>query len=701
MSSAKVLATGVAGAVGSDFRRTLNQVVFVEFGGKLSRLNLFRSATVVNQGTTVLKGTFTFDLDTGVQGGVGPGQDIWWDQETTVARQMVPQGTARIVNVGSVDFNGLTADALQMLTYGTTPINGSNNATNKLVTGDVFAVLTNQGNYAKVKVVSYGYDMTIQWVTYKLDPAYVVLGTGYNQPEDVKASADNVHLYVTERSGDLVKVTAPNYNRASAAVVTAGMTAPQQMYLDEAHHTAYVVEYASPGRLWKIDLNTGTKTAVVSNLDHPVGLVLSSDLQFAYVSEQTAGPDLGRVSRIQMSNGAASKLATGLTNPFFLTWADDTETLLLCPERDPANRITGISVGAAGTNVLAAGVPARPSSVVVVTAGLMVICCDQVIEQVDFASGIFQPAGPLLMGIGFIPFDKVKPSGLADTTVDPTYFYQVKDTPFGGTLPLMVNHLRAFNDGASYYRVKVDGALRMDSWTDERWNGFQYVPQTTGPVNVGGNPGYFPVHSLSELFLWMNPSLGMLMNSTNLTNGLHTIGIEFTNGAGVVLENSTPLTILVNNQSCSATIATPMLNGSSADPTCGTLKYAAKNNDPVIMAFTASHPANFGTFQFSLIKGVNADRGARNDQRSGERRLLAVVGHGRPSPRLVQHRRICRVRLRVGDHQQRVGPAEPVRRIGGDCVRAGAVVVNGAPRRVSRRGRTDRRRSTGVGSQDR
>ena len=48
-----------------------------------------------------------------------------------------------------------------------------------------------------------------------------------------------------------------------------------------------------------------------------------------------------------------------------------------------------------------------------------------------------------------------------------------------------------------------------------------------------------------------------------------------------------------------------MLNGASADPTCGTLKYAAKNNDPVIMAFTASHPANFGTYAFSLIKGVN------------------------------------------------------------------------------------------------
>ena len=35
------------------------------------------------------------------------------------------------------------------------------------------------------------------------------------------------------------------------------------------------------------------------------------------------------------------------------------------------------------------------------------------------------------------------------------------------------------------------------------------------------------------------------------------------------------------------------------------LEVRAKNNDLVIMAFTASHPANFGTYAFSLIKGVN------------------------------------------------------------------------------------------------
>ena len=128
--------------------------------------------------------------------------------------------------------------------------------------------------------------------------------------------------------------------------------------------------------------------------------------------------------------------------------------------------------------------------------------------------------------------------------------------PFGGTLPLMVNHERADLDGTSWYRVLVDGVVRSDSWADEKWNGTQYVAVTTAPTIVAGQPGYYPVHPLSELFLWMNPSLGMLLDSTNLTNALHTLLIEFTNGAGAVIETSTPLTILVNNQWCSASVAT-------------------------------------------------------------------------------------------------------------------------------------------------
>jgi hypothetical protein len=605
LSASTQMVGSLGGAIGSDLRRTHNQLIFVEFDGKLSSLNLFKPAVVVSSGMAVLKGTWTFNFDTGVQG--GPSPDVWWDQQTTVLRQMVAQGNARIANIGVTNFNSVTADVLQTLPYSTAPINGNNNSSNRLVPGDVFAVFTNQGNFAKVEVLQYGYNLSIQWTTYHLLPAYNVLGTGYQEPEDVKLSADDVHAYVTERPGSLLRVALGNANRAAATVVSSGMTAPQQIFLDEAHHAAYVVEFAPSGRLLRIDLANGQQTVMLSKLDHAVGLLLSEDLQFAYISEQTPGADKGRVSCFRLSTGARSPLITGLTSPFFLAWEDPaTETSILVPERDPANRVIRINVSTLASNVVASGVPFRPSSVDATRPGEILICCDQVIDEVEFQPVIFQPTGPLLMGIGNIPFDKVTVAGLADTTVDPTYFYQVKNSPFGGTLPLIVNHMRAFEDGAAFYRVWVDAAFRTDSWTDEKWNGIHYVPQTTAPVTVAGQPGFYPVHPLSELFLWFHPTLGGLVDSTNLSNGLHTVMLEFVNAGAGPVGFSTPLTILIDNNRCVATIATPTLNGVSADPTCGMLKYAAKNNDLVKMAFTASRPNNFATYSFGLIKGINA-----------------------------------------------------------------------------------------------
>jgi len=110
---------------------------------------------------------------------------------------------------------------------------------------------------------------------------------------------------------------------------------------------------------------------------------------------------------------------------------------------------------------------------------------------------------------------------------------------------------------------------------------------------------------VSDLFLWMNPSLGMLMNSTSLTNGLHTIVLEFTDGTGAVIEKSTPLTIMVNNQHCVATLAAPTLNNAPADA-CGVLKYGANLAATVTLGYLASHPANYATYSLNLIKGVNS-----------------------------------------------------------------------------------------------
>jgi hypothetical protein len=452
-----------------------------------------------------------------------------------------------------------------------------------------------------------------------LTASYAVLGSGYAQPEDVKVSVDDLHAYVTERSGDLVRVLLTSANRSAATVVASGMTAPQQLFLDEAHQAAYTVEYANPGHLWRINLATGVKTSVVSTLNLPIGLVLSADRQYAYVSLQA-----GQIICIQLSNGAITTLVSGLTNPFFLTWADAAQTTLLVTERDPANLVTSINVTTGATNVIVSGVPARPSSVAMPNAGLMLICSNSVIDAVQFGTTGLLPTGPLLIGIGFIPFTAVAPSGLATTAAG--YIYQVTNAPFGGTLPLMINYQRAAAiANCAYYRVLIDptilggavsgGTVRTDSWSDYWWNGTTYILKSIGPASVAGQPGYYAIRQVSDLFNWMNPTLGMMMDSTNLTNALHSIVVEFTDVNGHLLATSLianppsttpgPLIIMVNNQSCVATLAQPTLNNATADTVCGLLHYGTPSTTPVMMGFSAYQPANYATYSFALYKGVN------------------------------------------------------------------------------------------------
>jgi hypothetical protein len=59
---------------------------------------------------------------------------------------------------------------LQALANGPALLIGSDDASNLLVNGDFFALRTTNGNYAKVQVVTYGYDMVIHWVTYAPPP---------------------------------------------------------------------------------------------------------------------------------------------------------------------------------------------------------------------------------------------------------------------------------------------------------------------------------------------------------------------------------------------------------------------------------------------------------------------------------------------------------------------------------------------------
>jgi hypothetical protein len=71
------------------------------------------------------------------------------------------------VNLGGVDYGSLSCETLRTEPYASTPINGNNDATNQLTSGDVFAVRTDQGNYAKVQVISYGYNLELRFETYQ------------------------------------------------------------------------------------------------------------------------------------------------------------------------------------------------------------------------------------------------------------------------------------------------------------------------------------------------------------------------------------------------------------------------------------------------------------------------------------------------------------------------------------------------------
>ena len=297
--------------------------------------------------------------------------------------------------------------------------------------------------------------------TVPLSPAHTVIGTGYTNPEDIELSADGVHAYITERSGDLVKVSLSAPNRASATVIASGMMAPQQMSLDEAHDTAYVVEYAPTGHLYKINLTSGTKTAIPATVNNAVGLAITSDRQYAYVTEQTPG----RIRKIRLSDGFATVIVNGLTAPFFLSWGDPAEASLLVAERDPANRVTRVDLSTNTTSLVAGGFSSRPGAVALLSPSRMLVHGETTLSIVDFLP--FLPTGPLFMGFGFIPFDKViQPpgpnEGLADTTIPSGYFYQVKDTPFGGTLPIMINYPAATALGATHYRITVDGQIRFE-----------------------------------------------------------------------------------------------------------------------------------------------------------------------------------------------------------------------------------------------
>ncbi|MGH8597923.1 MAG: hypothetical protein ACREXT_14795, partial [Gammaproteobacteria bacterium] len=180
-----------------------------------------------------------------------------------------------------------------------------------------------------------------------------VIQTGFTQPESVALLPGHPLAYVTTRDGKLWKCSTGSTTRT---LVASGLGAPHAIVIDPMAFVAYVTDF-SGGNLWKVNLGGGAHTAILAGLTNPLGLLLSADYGTAYVAEPN------RILQINLAAPARIPLATGLSNAFFMDWANDARTTIYYVERDPANRVSLLDVPTRTTSFIA-NVAWRPSSVV-------------------------------------------------------------------------------------------------------------------------------------------------------------------------------------------------------------------------------------------------------------------------------------------------------------------------------------------------
>ncbi len=204
----------------------------------------------------------------------------------------------------------------------------------------------------------------------------VPIKTGLSYPEDVEVDWQANEIFVSERTGNVIRI------RPRREVVTIARLdgAPHQLDLkkDGGDRFLYTICYDS-GCLWRIDANTGTTKLIAKGLGHPVGLVVDGAQKAAYVTEQ----DRRSLTRVELANGAISRLCSGLVSPFYLAWGKD-EHSLFCVQRDPANSLMLIRLGSPPTTTtVASGLAWRPSGVAPnADKGRIYICADREMEVI-------------------------------------------------------------------------------------------------------------------------------------------------------------------------------------------------------------------------------------------------------------------------------------------------------------------------------
>ncbi len=442
-----------------------------------------------------------------------------------------------------------------------------------------------------------------------------VLGTGYNAPSDIELSADGLHAYVTENPGTLLRVSLSNLNRAAATVVASGLNGVDQLALDEAHGFAYVAEFTG-GRVQRINLTTGVKT-VVATVASPRGVLITSDGRFLYVSS-----DAGAITRFDFATNTNVVIASALSGPRHLTFADAGHSAILFPTGSAAGNIfkADLTATPAVVTAIAGPAPFGSYSVAVLSSNQLLIVSGAVVSEVDLTASVFSAAGPTLLGIGFVPADAAHlPGGFADTTADPTYFFQVKDAPFGGTLPLMINWQHARSIGAAFYQVSIAAAGSPTSvatapFSDYLWSVAlnEFELSTTLPISGG----FYGLRSAGQI--WLNNWLGLLMDTTGRPNGLNTITVRLFSAASVATEighatdPGRSATVMIDNTAPSANIE--QIFQQPGNVPVNTCAIVTAGSPTFTFQITASAPAHLLAWNLTAYWGNNKSMTVSSDQ---------------------------------------------------------------------------------------
>jgi hypothetical protein len=384
------------------------------------------------------------------------------------------------------------------------------------------------------------------------------VATGFTHPEDVELDLPHGLAYITQSNGILYKidisgiigkpVSGPPITVGIPNIVTFNLGASKQLVLDLANNQAYTVGYDN-NRLYRIDLTTGAKVPVYTGLDHPVGIAVTTDLQFAYVTEQSTTP---RITKIDLTFGVriVDVVTSGLISPFFLAWTDVTESSLYVVQRDspPGNKVSRVDLAvipATPYDVVtqAEGLAWQPSGIVVANASTpLYITTDQKIQKAD----LFGLTGNIFMGVGHVPSTDISPDGYATTS--PGYFYKVINAPFGGTMNFFLNLENFRSWGATHYEVNISSGGASErisniSWKTNKWDDTdkKYKPFTMAPDpdDIHHSKYLIPIDGgIYDAGLWYPPFFGLRWPSGE--NGSYTFEVALYQKSGTTF---TPIPI--------------------------------------------------------------------------------------------------------------------------------------------------------------